>query len=67
MKVWQHLRTINHHKSLVMKHCFKVRLYKQGMLHDMSKYSPTEFLAGCRYYPVSYTHLLAGGADPGDD
>ena len=50
MKVWQHLRTINHHKSLVMKHCFKVGLYKQGLLHDMSKYSPTEFLVGCRYY-----------------
>ena len=50
MKVWQHLRTINHHKSLVMKHCFKVGLYKQGLLHDLSKYSPVEFLVGCKYY-----------------
>ncbi len=33
-----------------MKHCFKVGLYKQGLLHDMSKYSPTEFSAGVRYY-----------------
>lgn len=50
MKVWQHLKTINHHKMLVMKGCFRVGLYKQGLLHDLSKYSPTEFLVGCRYF-----------------
>ena len=33
-----------------MKECFAVGLYKQGLLHDLSKYSPTEFLVGCRYY-----------------
>ena len=33
-----------------MKHCFRVGLYKQGLLHDLSKYSPTEFLVGCKYY-----------------
>lgn len=50
MKMLEHLHTINHHKMLVMKMCFKVGLYKQGLLHDLSKYSPTEFLVGCRYY-----------------
>lgn len=50
MKALQHLRTINHHKLLVMKYCFKVGLYKQGLLHDLSKYTPAEFLVGCRYY-----------------
>lgn len=35
---------------LVMKGCFAVGLYKQGLLHDLSKYTPTEFLVGCRYY-----------------
>lgn len=33
-----------------MKGCFRVGLYRQGLLHDLSKYSPTEFLVGCRYY-----------------
>ena len=33
-----------------MQGCFRIGLYKQGLLHDMSKYSPTEFLVGCRYY-----------------
>ena len=50
MKMWKHLKTINHHKALVMKQCFQVGLYKQGLLHDLSKYSPTEFLVGCKYY-----------------
>lgn len=50
MKAWKHLKTINHHKMLVMKGCFRVGLYKQGLLHDLSKYSPAEFLPGCKYY-----------------
>lgn len=33
-----------------MKGCFRVGLYKQGILHDLSKYTPTEFFVGCRYY-----------------
>lgn len=45
-----HLHTITHHKNLVMKNCFKVGLYKQGLLHDLSKYNPVEFVIGCKYY-----------------
>ena len=50
MKWWKHLKTINHHKRLVMKYCFRLGMYKQGLLHDLSKYSPTEFLVGAKYY-----------------
>lgn len=50
MKAWQHFKTINHHKMLVMKGCFRVGLYKQGLLHDLSKYTPTEFFVGCKYF-----------------
>ena len=50
MKVWKHFCTITHHKILVMKHCFRIGLYWQGLMHDMSKYSPAEFIPGCRYY-----------------
>lgn len=50
MKAWKHFCTITHHKYLVMKGCFAVGLYRQGLLHDLSKYTPTEFLVGCRYY-----------------
>ena len=47
---WLHFRTITRHKLLVMRYCFRIGLYKQGLLHDLSKYSPTEFLVGCKYY-----------------
>lgn len=50
MKALKHLKTINHHKKLVLIGCFKIGLYKQGLLHDLSKYTPTEFLVGCKYY-----------------
>ena len=50
MKAWKHFCTITHHKWLVMKGCFKVGLYRQGLFHDMSKYSPAEFLVGCKYF-----------------
>lgn len=49
-KALGHFKTITEHKLLVMKHCFAVGLYYQGIMHDMSKYTPAEFLAGCRYY-----------------
>lgn len=45
-----HFRTITEHKINVMKTCFKVGLYKQGLLHDNSKYYPTEFIRGCMFY-----------------
>ena len=50
MKAVQHFRTITKHKILVMKECFRVGLYRQGLLHDMSKYGWTEFRVGCKYY-----------------
>ena len=50
MKFFQHLRTVNHHRFLVMVGCFKVGLYRQGLTHDLSKYSPTEFGIGARYF-----------------
>lgn len=45
-----HFYTITKHKLIVMKECFSVGLYRQGLLHDLSKYSPEEFIPGVRYY-----------------
>lgn len=50
MKAWQHFKTITKHRWLVMCGCFRVGLYRQGLTHDLSKYSPTEFWQGARYY-----------------
>ncbi len=50
MNAWKHFKTITKHKNLVLVGCFKIGLYKQGLLHDLSKYSPTEFWVGAKYY-----------------
>ena len=50
MGVWQHFKTVHHHRALVREGCFRVGLYRQGLTHDLSKYSPTEFLRGAHYY-----------------
>lgn len=50
MNVIKHFKTITYHKWLVLKGCFSVGLYKQGLFHDMSKYSLSEFLVGAKYY-----------------
>lgn len=49
-KFFGHLNTINNHKRLITIACFKCSLYKQGLLHDLSKYAPIEFLAGVKYW-----------------
>ena len=45
-----HLMTVFRHKKLVAEGCFQVGLYRQGLLHDMSKFTPTELINGFRYY-----------------
>lgn len=48
--IWGHFKTITTHKWIVMKLCFRCGLYKQGLLHDLSKYSWIEFSTGVKYY-----------------
>ncbi len=38
------------HRRAVRKLCFKAGLYRRGLLHDLSKYSPSEFWAGVKFY-----------------
>ncbi len=45
-----HFRTVARHKYLVWEGCRAVGLYRQGLLHDLSKFSPVEFCVGARYF-----------------
>ena len=49
-QIVNHFKTITYHKYLVMKGCFKLGLYYQGIMHDLSKYSPAEFFVGAKFY-----------------
>ena len=46
----RHLETITLHKWYVMSECFRLGLYWQGITHDLSKYSFTEFMTSARYF-----------------
>lgn len=45
-----HFRTITKHRHMVIRHCFKAGIGAQGLRHDLSKYSPVEFVNGAKYY-----------------
>ena len=49
----KHFKTITRHRHMVMRSCFRVGLIRQGLCHDLSKYSPTEFWQGAKYYQGS--------------
>ena len=46
----KHFKTITKHRHRVIAHCAKAGILRQGLRHDLSKYSPTEFIPGAKYY-----------------
>lgn len=46
----KHFRTITKHRHMVLGLCIKAGIPIRGLLHDISKYSPTEFVEGARFY-----------------
>lgn len=45
-----HFRTVRQHRRQVLRHCIKAGIIWRGLVHDLSKYSPTEFIPGVLYY-----------------
>lgn len=48
--LWHHFLLITRHRHKVIAHCKKAGILWQGLRHDLSKYSPTEFIPGVKYY-----------------
>lgn len=46
----KHFITVSKHRHAVIRHCFKCGIGWQGLFHDLSKYSPTEFIPSAKYY-----------------
>ncbi len=46
----KHLKTIIRHKWYVGCECWKRGLYWQGIVHDLSKFSPTELIPSAMYF-----------------
>lgn len=49
-KILNHWRTVRTHRKWVRRYCFLAGLPWRGLVHDWSKYSPTEFLESARYW-----------------
>lgn len=53
----KHFLLITKHKWVVLKLCIKVGIPWRGLLHDLSKYSPTEFWESARYFNGKYSPI----------
>lgn len=64
-KAFKHFLTITRHRHGVRRYCFRVGLVRQGLMHDMSKFSPTEFIMGVRYFQGTRSPNTAERAENG--
>ena len=49
-KIFGHLSVVNKHRFKVFSLCCKAGIPIRGILHDLSKYSPEEFIESARYF-----------------
>ncbi len=54
----KHFKLVTHHKWVVFKLCCKIGEPWRGLMHDISKYSPTEFFEGVKYYKGEYSPII---------
>ena len=56
-KTIKHFHTVNIHRFRVFKLCCRVGIPLQGLVHDLSKYSPEEFWESVKYFQGSYSPI----------
>jgi hypothetical protein len=47
---YSHFKTVTKHRHTVISHAARAGILFQGLRHDLSKYSPTEFFQGIKNY-----------------
>ena len=52
-----HFNLVNKHRFKVFKLCCKAGIPLRGLMHDLSKYSPTEFFESVKYYNGTYSPI----------
>jgi hypothetical protein len=62
---WKHFKTVCKHKAVVFKQCRECGLFWRGLVHDMSKFSPTEFASSARYFQGDKSPIEAEKAETG--
>lgn len=64
-KILLHFHKVNKHRFLVFKLSLKAGIPWQGLKHDLSKYSPTEFFESARYYVGDRSPIINARKDKG--
>ena len=64
-KLIGHFRTITKHRHAVIRNGRRAGILWQGLRHDLSKYSPTEFIPGVKYYVGTRSPNALERADKG--
>lgn len=60
-----HLKTILTHKKYVFLLCLKAGIPWQGIVHDLSKFTPIEFFESVKYYTGTRSPIMACKEDIG--
>lgn len=63
--IFLHFKTITYHRWLVFKLCLKSGEPWRGFVHDLSKYSPTEFFESVKYYTGINSPITGAKKDKG--
>ena len=57
--IFKHLRLVCRHKKEVFRLCCRAGIPVQGILHDFSKFTPSEFWESVKYYNGKRSPLAA--------
>lgn len=49
-KLWRHFKTVAKHRWVVFKECAACGIMWRGLVHDLSKFGATEFVASAKYF-----------------
>lgn len=58
-KFFGHLHTVNKHRFKVFLLCTRAGIPFRGLVHDLSKYSFTEFFEGVKYFSRDFSPIIA--------
>ncbi len=65
INIFRHLHVVNRHRFKVFLLCLRCGIVWQGLIHDLSKYSFTEFFEGVKYFQGNRSPIEACKEDIG--
>ena len=62
---WKHFKTVCKHKQVVFRECWACGIGWQGIIHDLSKFTRTEFSPSAKYFQGNRSPIEAEKDDCG--